>query len=255
VTTAEMAHRAPPAPGARLRLAVLRHEPETGLGAFAAVLGRLGVAYDVLSTHEPLPAVVEYDGTIVLGGSLDIDHVLPDARRWLGDSVRRGLPCFAVCLGAQLLADALGARIFQGQPELGVHDIYLLDAARHDPLFADLPDRIKVFSFHEHSFDLAPDAIPLAGSLHCAHHAFRFGVAAYGFQFHPEVRAEDLGRWSTVPGYRRLLTENDGDWNGLTAAVAQVTPELDRFANELLRRWLHLAAAIKTLRERPLLAA
>jgi GMP synthase-like glutamine amidotransferase len=103
--------------------------------------------------------------------------------------------------------------------------------------------------------DLAPHAIPLAGSLHCTHHAFRFGVAAYGFQFHPEVRAEDLGRWSTVPGYRRLLTENDGDWNGFTAALEQVTPELDRFANELLRRWLHLAAANKTLRERPRRAA
>jgi hypothetical protein len=188
VTTAEIAHRAPPAPRAPLRLAVLQHEPETGLGALAGVLGAFGVAYDILSTHEPLPTVVEYDGAI-------------------------------------------------------------------DTLFADLPDRISVFSFHEHSFGLAPHAIPLAGSLRCTHHAFRFGVAAYGFQFHPEVRAEDVGRWSDVPGYRRLVTENDGDWSGLPAALEQVTPELDRLANELLNRWLHLAAAVKTLRERPRLAA
>jgi GMP synthase-like glutamine amidotransferase len=91
--------------------------------------------------------------------------------------------------------------------------------------------------------------------LHCTHHAFRFGVAAYGFQFHPEVRAEDLGRWCAVPGYRRLVTENDGDWSGLAAALERATPELDRLANELLNRWLHLAAAVKTLRERPRLAA
>jgi GMP synthase (glutamine-hydrolysing) len=253
--TAEVADPAPPASRAPLRLAVLQHEPETGLGALAGVLGAAGVAYDVLSTHEHLPAVLEYDGTIVLGGSLDIDHVPADARRWLGDSVRRGLPCFAVCLGAQLLADTLGATVFRGHPELGVHDIYLLESARHDPLFAGLPNRVSVFSFHEHGFDLPPQALPLAGSLHCTHHAFRFGVAAYGFQFHPEVRAEDLGRWCAVPGYRRLVTENDGDWSGLAAALERATPELDRLADELLNRWLHLAAAVKTLRERPRLAA
>jgi GMP synthase-like glutamine amidotransferase len=252
--TPEIAHSARLAASAPLRLAVLQHEPETGLGAFAGVLGRVGVAYDVLSTHDVLPAVDEYDGMIVLGGSLDVDRVPADARRWLGDSVRRDLPCFAVCLGAQLMAAALGARVFRSQAELGVHNIYPLESARQDPLFADLPGRVSVFSFHEHCFDLPPRAIPLAGSLHCTHHAFRFGVAAYGFQFHPEVRAEDLGRWRAVPGYRRLVAEN-ADWEGLAASLERVTPELDQLAGDLLGRWLHLAAAVKTLRERARLAA
>jgi GMP synthase (glutamine-hydrolysing) len=253
--TPEIAHPAGLATSAPLRLAVLQHEPETDLGAFAGVLERVGVAYDVLSTHDVLPAIDEYDATIVLGGSLDIDRVPAHARHWLADSVRSELPCFAVCLGAQLMAAALGARVFRSRPELGVHNIYPVESARQDPLFADLPGRVSVFSFHEHRFALPPRAIPLAGSLHCTHHAFRFGVAAYGFQFHPEVRAEDLGRWRAVPGYRRLVAENGRDWNELAASLERVTPELDRLAGDLLGRWLHVAAAVKTLRERTRLAA
>jgi GMP synthase (glutamine-hydrolysing) len=238
-----------------LRLAVLEYEPETGLGTLAGFLDAAGVDYAALKAHQPLPPADEFDGAIVLGGSLCVDDVALDTRRWLGDSVRRGLPCFAVCLGAQLLASALGANVTRGRPELGAHDIYLLDAARHDPLFADLPRRVAVFSFHQDRFDLPQRAIPLAGSLNCTYHAFRFGVAAYGFQFHPELRREDFDRWRNVSGYRRLVEECGEDWDRLAVALERTTPERDRLADQLLNRWLHLAAAVKTLRERSPLAA
>jgi GMP synthase (glutamine-hydrolysing) len=242
-------------PAVHLRLAVLQHEPETALGAFAGVLDAAGVEYHVLDAHRALPPVDEFDGAIVLGGSLGVDDVPLVTRRWLGESVRAGLPCFAVCLGAQLLAAALGARVIRGRPELGAHDIYLLDTALRDPLFADLPRRVKVFSLHQDRFELPRRAVPLAGSLNCTHHTFRFGVAAYGFQFHPEVRRDDLDSWRNVPGYRRLVDESGGDWNGLAAALEHATPELDELAPGLLNRWLHLTAAVTTLRERRQLAA
>jgi GMP synthase (glutamine-hydrolysing) len=243
------------APSEPLRLAVLEHEPETGLGTLAGSLDAAGVEYDVLKTHEPFSVVDEFDGAIVLGGSLGVDDVALDARRWLGDSVRGGLPCFAVCLGAQLLANALGANVTRGRAELGIHDIYLLNAARHDPLFADLPRRVAVFSFHQDRFDLPQRAVPLAGSVNCTYHAFRFGVAAYGFQFHPEVRRADIDRWRNVSGYRRLVEESGEDWDRLAGALECATTERDRLARELLNRWLHLTAAVKTLRKRPQLAA
>ncbi len=247
--------RSRPASPAPLRLAVLEHEPETGPGVLAGFLDAAGVDYAVLEPHHPLPAADELDGAIVLGGSLGVDDVSLDTRRWLGASVRRGLPCFAVCLGAQLLAGALGANVTRGRAELGVHDIFLLDSARHDPLFVGLPRRLAVFSFHQDRFDLPPRAIPLAGSLDCTYHAFRFGVAAYGFQFHPEVRREDIYRWGNVSGYRRLVEESDEDWDRLAVALERTTPERERLADELLNRWLHLAAAVKTLRDRSHLAA
>ena len=247
--------RSRPASPAPLRLSVLAHEPETGLGMLAGFLDAADVEYDVLEPHRALPAADELDGAIVLGGSLGVNDVPLDIRRWLGDSVRGGLPCFAVCLGAQLLARALGANVTRGRTELGVHDIFLLDTARHDPLLAGMPRRVEVFSFHQDRFDLPPRGIPLAGSLDCTYHAFRFGVAAYGFQFHPEVRLEDIHRWGNVSGYRRLVEESGADWDRLAVALERTTPERERLARELLNRWLHLAAAVKTLRDRTQLAA
>jgi GMP synthase (glutamine-hydrolysing) len=229
-----------------LHLAVLEHEAETGLGTLAGYLDAAGVEYDVLKTHQPFSAGGDFDGVIVLGGSLSVDDVALDARRWLGDSVQRGLPCVAVCLGAQLLADALGARVTRGRTELGAHDIYLLDGARHDPLFADLPRRVPVFSFHQDRVDLPRRAVPLAGSLNCTYHPFRYGVADYGFQFHPEIRRKDIDRWRNVPGYRRLVEERDEDWGQLAEAVEAAVPERDRLAHELLNRWLRLTAAVTT---------
>jgi GMP synthase-like glutamine amidotransferase len=153
-----------------LHLAVLEHEPETGLGTLAGSLDAAGVDYDAFKTDQSFSAAADFDGVIVLGGSLGVDEVAVEARRWLGDSVRRGMPCFAVCLGAQLLADALGAHVTRGRAEIGTHDIYLLDGARHDPLFADLPRRVAVFSFHQDRFGLPRRAVPLAGSMNCTYH-------------------------------------------------------------------------------------
>jgi GMP synthase (glutamine-hydrolysing) len=237
-----------------LRLAVLEHESETGLGSFACCLNAANVEYEVLNTHERLSVLDEFDGVIVLGASLSVHDVALDTRRQLGDSVRRGLPCFAVCLGAQLLANALGADVIRGHGELGVHNLYLVDAAQHDPLFAGLQRQVSVFSFHQDHFDLPHRAIHLAGSENCAHHAFRFGVAAYGLQFHPELRREDFDRWRSVPGYRRLVEESGDDWDRLAVALDCATTD-ERLADELLNRWLHLTAAVKTLRERTQFAA
>jgi GMP synthase-like glutamine amidotransferase len=229
-----------------LRLAVLEHEPETGLGSFARSLDAANVEYEVLRTHRRLSALDEFDGAIVLGASLSVDDVALDSRRQLGASVLRGLPCLAICLGAQLLADALGAKVARAGVELGVHPLDLADAAHHDPLFAGLPHRVPVFSFHQDRFELPKRAIHLAGSKNCAHHAFRFGAAAYGLQFHPELGRDDLDRWRSVPGYRRLVEESGEDWDELATALECATEPL---GGRLLDRWLHVTAAVKALRE------
>lgn len=236
-----------------LRLAVVQHESETELGSFAHSLDAAGVEYDVLEAHRRFPTLDEFDGAIVLGGSLSVGDVAPDTRRQLGDSVRSGLPVLAVCLGAQLLASALGAHVTRGSRELGVHDISVPPAAQHDPLFAGFPRQVSVFSFHQDCFDLPQGAVHLAGSENCANHAFRFGVAAYGLQFHPELRPEDFDRWRGVPGYLDLVEESGDDWNQLAVALGEM-PE-QGLGDQLLTRWIHLTAAVKTLRQRVRFAA
>jgi GMP synthase-like glutamine amidotransferase len=237
-----------------LRIAVLQHEPETGLGVFSGLLDEAGVDYEVLETAAatPLPNAAGFDAAIALGGSLGAREAkLFGARHWIRDAVLGGTPFLGICLGGQLLATALGGFVGRGsRPEAGIHDVFLTDAAKRDPLFGGLPRRFPVLGWHEDAFTLPRRALPLAGSIAYEHQAFRVGPAAYGLQFHPEVRTDDLDRWAAVPGYAGLLERAGADWDEVRFALEQAAPELDELAKGLLERWLYLAAGAAALRER-----
>jgi GMP synthase-like glutamine amidotransferase len=240
-----------------LHLAVLQHEAETGLGAFAAHLDVADVDYSLVrTTSGALPDADRFDGAIALGGSLGAyDPRLLETRRWIRNAVLRGLPFFGVSLGGQLLSTALGAAVTPGRPEAGLHDVFLTDAAEHDPLFVGLPRRFEVFGWHEDSFDLAPGAVPLAGSPACTYQAFRFGAAAYGIQFHAEVRVEDLVTWRDVPGYRALADRAGIDFDDLAVDLRHATGRLDSLAGQLVERWIYLVAGTAALAARHHVAA
>jgi GMP synthase (glutamine-hydrolysing) len=237
-----------------MRLAVLQHEPDTGLGRFADLLDEHGVDYEIVpATRGTLPDPAAFDGVLALGGSLDArDATLLPARCWIHRVVLGELPYLGVCLGGQLLASALGARVGPGGAETGVHSVFLTDAAARDPLFGSLPGRLDVFSWHGDSFDLPRGAVPLAGSIACTYHAFRYGVAAYGLQFHPEVRPADVDRWRDLPGYRRLLDESGREWGDVVGELTLATNALDDVAAHLVERWLYVAAGAVALRRTPL---
>lgn len=239
---------------ATLRVAVLRHEPETGLGALAQSLGDAGVEYEILDTTgaAPLPDPIDFDGAIALGGSLGAyDPALLETRRWIRDAVLRDTPFLGVCLGGQLLASALGGEVEPGlRPEVGVHDVFLTDAARRDALFAGLPGRLRVFGWHEDTFSLPRGAIPLAGSMAYANQAFRWGATAYGLQFHLEVRPGDLRRWSHAPGYARLFEVAGARGDILEAALEAATPGLEETMRTLIERWLLLVTGTAAVRGR-----
>ena len=244
----------PRSSGAGLRVAVLQHEPQTGLGAFSGLLDNAGVDYEVFETGwaAPLPDIDWFDGAIVLGGSLGAhEPALLEPRRWIRDAVLRNTPILGICLGGQLLARALGGFVGRGsRPEVGVTDIYLTDAARRDPLFGDLPRPFKAFSWHADAFRLPRRAIPLAGSIAYEHQAFRFGTNAYALQFHPEVRPDDLARWAAVPGYQELLERAGVDWGDVMSGLELARPELDALAGHLIEAWLCLVAGAAAARER-----
>ena len=231
-----------------LRLAVLSHEPQTGLGAFAEQLEAAGACYEVVrTTAGALPGSGGFDGVIALGGSLGVhDARLGEARGWIRNAVLAGVPFLGVCLGGQLLASALGARVARGRAEVGLHDIFLTEAAGRDALFSGLPRRLEVPGWHEDSFDLVRGAVPLAGSVECTYQAFRFGAAAYGLQFHPELRADDLARWRGVDGYRTLAERTGTNLDDLALALRRATPALDRLAEQLLGRWLDVVDGAAT---------
>lgn len=235
-----------------MRLAVLRHEAATGLGRFDDLFERHGVDYDVLwTTRGWLPDPDSVDGVVVLGGSISAnDAVLGPARAWIREAVENGLPYLGVCLGGQLLAGALGARVHGSHSEVGVHHVYLTDAGESDALFSDLPRRHPVFAFHGESFTLPAGAVPLAGSLACTYQAFRYGATAYGLQFHPEVRPADLAGWLGARGYRELAARSGSSFAGLRAELEAAETDLEDLASHLFERWLDLVSGEASARPR-----
>jgi len=145
-------------------------------------------------------------GVIVLGGIMSVrDTVrfpyLQELKRQILEVVRRGIPYLGICLGGQLLAEVLGGRVhLQKRGERGCHEISLTEQGTLDPLFAGMTRPFTSFQWHSDSFDLPPEAVPLARTETCPHQAFRWGQTAYGIQFHPEVTREIVSDWSSVTG-------------------------------------------------------
>ena len=155
----------------------------------------------------------------------------------------RGLPFLGICLGGQLLARALGAVVARGRPEAGLHDVFLTDAADHDPLFAGLPRRLQVFGWHEDSVDLARGAVPLAGSIECTYQAFGSALRSTDSSSIPRLAPSTSLAGAKSPATRGLAERTGSDFDALLIELRRATPRLGALAGQLLQRWLHLVAS------------
>jgi GMP synthase (glutamine-hydrolysing) len=158
---------------------------------------------------DPLPELDEVDGVLSLGGDESVRDV--DSHPGLGAeaallraAVDRGIPVFGVCLGAQLLAHALGGSVNRlPQRMVTWTPIEPLAAANGDPVMGSLPDGAMALHWNEDGFEPPPGAVELLGRVAPGAEAFRFGDSAWGVQFHPEVDPEALEGWYDV-GEREL---------------------------------------------------
>jgi GMP synthase (glutamine-hydrolysing) len=151
---------------------------------------------------DPLPDPAQMSGAIVMGGPMGADDValhsaLATETEWLARAAGVGMPILGICLGAQLLARALGAGTRPGQrAEIGFAPVEVHDPS--DPLIGALAPRTTVLHWHSDVFDLPTGAQPLASSALSEHQAFRLGNA-WGLLFHPEADATLLDAWLSVP--------------------------------------------------------
>ena len=193
---------------------------------------------------QPLPDHDEVAGAVVMGGPMNVDEVdvhpeLAVEREWLAEAARRDLPVLGICLGAQLLARALGAEVRPGEkPELGYAPVEILDP--EDPILGALAPSTTVLHWHGDVFDLPDGAEHLARSERTKVQAFRHGHA-WGVLFHPEADLALLEAWLAVPEMVREARSALGD--GGTAALpteaeaaeadllARTTPGLEAFAS------------------------
>jgi GMP synthase-like glutamine amidotransferase len=187
----------------------------------------------------------DFAGLIVMGGPMGVyeDERYP----WLAGELALiaaaaadGLPIWGVCLGAQLLAAALRAKVHPGDgPEIGVMEVQRAEVAAGDPVFGAAPDRFQVLQWHGDTYELPAGAVRLAGSARYPQQAFRVGKT-YGLQFHLELSPDLLGEWAQLPAYADGLRQahGEGALPGLLAAWKREAPQANALARELFGRWL-----------------
>ena len=210
-----------------MRVLALTHGPSVGPGVFGDAVQEAGhelVEWPVqLGGRAPEGA----DAVIVLGGAMHPDEDerhgwLTTELRWLEGLLDRGTPLLGICLGSQLVARAAGAEVFRSaESEVGWFPVECTAAATDDPVMGALPERFDAFQWHHYTHTLPAGAVELARSAVCTQ-AYRV-ENAWGVQFHPEVRAEQIEEWLTedpadvanAEGLRLETHERIAGWNEL----------------------------------------
>jgi GMP synthase (glutamine-hydrolysing) len=204
----------------------IQHVPFEGPGliAEAAAASDLELRTCHVYRGDLLPSMTGIGGLVVMGGPMGVGDAaehpyLAEESKLIAATVDSGRPVLGVCLGAQLLAHALGAKVDRGmEAEIGMGTVTRTPAGRQDPVFGALAgDILPVMHWHQDTFDLPAGAEWLARSELYAHQAFRVGRCAYGLQFHVEVDRELAEEWAahlpaglTIPEAARVEVERAG---------------------------------------------
>ncbi|MEQ8194173.1 MAG: glutamine amidotransferase [Rhodospirillales bacterium] len=215
----------------------LQHVAFEDLGSIETVLNERGwpVRYADAATVDfaaldPLADTL----LVVLGGPVGAydEQDYPFLRKEI-DFVRKrldaGLPVLGICLGAQIMARCLGARVYPGPvKEIGWLPLILTDAGEKSPLAHLAPEKTAMLHWHGDTFDLPDGAALLASTERIAHQAFSWGEAALALQFHPEVTARGLERWFV--GHTAEIAATPG------VDVARLRADTGRYARALERQ-------------------
>lgn len=220
----------------------IRHVAFEDLGLLAPVLAEAGYGIRIADAGGgPLPAEADSaDLLIVLGGPLgayeaDRYPFLADERRLLDSRLAAGQPTLGICLGAQLMAMALGARVYPGgKKEIGWSPLNLTAAGRAGPLKA--LEGVPVLHWHGDTFDLPPNAVLLAGSDVYPHQAFAIGQTILGLQFHGEADGARIEPW--LIGHACEIAAAGIDPRDLRAASLRHAAGLREAGAVLFRTWL-----------------
>ncbi len=246
---------------ARPKILVFQHVPYEPLGTLDPLLKDAGFRIRYVNFgRDPSqrPKLDRYAAVIVLGGPMNADQIdsypnLITEVDILREALERDMSVLGICLGAQLLAKALGGSVARNPlREIGWYDVELTEEGKSDPVLSAFAPRQEVFQWHEDGIMLPPDCVHLASSPASSVQAFRHGEHAYGLQFHLEVDQSLIERWLTVPANQPILDAERG--NIVPDEIRLQTPSriealedlsrvtfsrwVDRFEIKPRRRWL-----------------
>jgi len=234
---------------ARPKILVFQHVPYEPLGTLDPLLKAAGFRIRYVNfgrDPEQRPRLDKYAALVVLGGPMNAHQIdtYPNLRtevEIIRQAVGRDMSVLGICLGAQLLAKALGGSVTRNPTrEIGWYDVQLTAAGRADPVLSVFDDRRRVFQWHEDGIGLPADCIHLASSAACAVQAFRHGEHAYGFQFHLEVDASLVERWLTVPDNQPMLAAEGerADPQRIRAQTRESIAALEDLSRATFSRWI-----------------
>jgi GMP synthase (glutamine-hydrolysing) len=234
---------------ARPKILVFQHVPYEPLGTLDPLLKAAGFRIRYVNfgrDPESRPRLSGYEALIILGGPMNCDQIdtYPNLIHEVGlirEAVDRGKSVLGICLGAQLLAKALGGAVMRNKTrEIGWYDVELTEAGMSDPVLSTFAARQQVFQWHEDGITLPPGAIHLAASEGSRIQAFRHGEQAYGLQFHLEVNESLIDRWLTVPANQATLADEAGrvDPAGIRRQCGESIEALEALSRETFSRWI-----------------
>jgi GMP synthase (glutamine-hydrolysing) len=213
-------------------LLVLRHEPFEHLGYFEEILQNQNVSF-IYSDLDDILDLGGHDGLIVMGGPQSAnDPGMSAELHFVQQAMDAKTPVLGICLGAQLIAKALGAHVYRNrEKEIGWAPVYFHPVAEEDPVFGGLPSPSMFFHWHSETFTLPPGADSLAYSDKCLQQAFRYRETIYGIQFHPEITPEMILDWCDQP-------VNRGDADTLDDPIDPHAADTAPLAQHILEGWL-----------------
>ncbi|HEX9021801.1 MAG TPA: type 1 glutamine amidotransferase [Nitrospirota bacterium] len=190
-----------------MNVLIIKNIFSEGPGTMGDHLRKEGIPHSVveLGAGEPAPGIDAFTHILVMGGPMAVYEMdqypyLKNEARFIETAVKANKCVLGVCLGAQMLAHVLGARVYPGgTKEIGWYEVALTDGGMNDPLMSALAlpgkNAAQVFQWHGDTFDLPADAVRLASSDIYPNQAFRYGDRAYALQFHIEVTPAIVSDW------------------------------------------------------------
>lgn len=184
----------------KLKIHTLQHVPFEGLGCIDQWITTKGHSanYTKLYDNPKFPTLDEFDWLIVMGGPMGVydEAVYPwlkEEKEFILRAIESGKTVVGICLGSQLIAEVLGARVYPNkQKEIGWFDIHKTEVAKKHPLLEQVEEQFTVFHWHGDTFDLPADSERLFSSAACLNQAFLYKKKVLGLQFHFEVTSQTL---------------------------------------------------------------